>query len=602
MKTHVLSSLSVVSLIFLIGAVAPCSAQITVQIVNNSGVSDSSVYLLLTGNPVNASGITENTSTQLSSLTNNEFTLTSISAGRITFSYNGAVAENQQPLVSSHRFDKVELTYPGAANLTAVDFFGIPFKLETLDGAGNVLQTLTYYASAGSLAAKLEALAPDAEVMTPSNNFARVLSPSQNPSVYPSMEDYVESVAGKTAKINGTYVGPVGPSPNTYNYSGTFGSDGTITLSGTMSEVANPNSQPLTIHGASLASAINTNNGPYSVATATNNPQQVSNNDIYAAIYRDLVAGFDFGYVGGKYGENSANWYSTTPYNPPYACARKTNDGYYNKYAAIIAANSDAYGFPFSDRLQPVQVALNPGSASDVATLRITILPDDMLDAPVIQSVVPGHHSIKLNWNPVAAATDYTINVSPPLPAHSIDASTATSYQITNLNPGTPYTVSVTASKSTSTSEAIPEIVSTLGHTTPTTGTVGWHFIPNFTGAFAGDKITFNGVTKTVPSGNNQALQFNQVTGTPGQTNAYVFNWRDSSDRPIFKTIVYVTLAASPDSGLGSINEAAASTFMAANQNLPTYDGTGFNLFLSVQPTVQRTLCPRTARFRLRRN
>ncbi len=160
---RVIPSVAALVLILLIAAAGPCSAQITVQIVNNSeNPADSGhpypVYLLLTGTSIDATGISANSPTLLSSLTNNEFTLNSISAGRITFSYNGSVAENQQPLVSSHRFDKVELTYPGAANLTAVDFFGIPFKLETLDSSGHVLQKLTYYTSANSLAAQLEAL------------------------------------------------------------------------------------------------------------------------------------------------------------------------------------------------------------------------------------------------------------------------------------------------------------------------------------------------------------------------------------------------------------------------------------------------------------
>jgi Fibronectin type III domain len=595
---HVIASVAALVLFLSIAVVRPCSASpITVQIVNNSGVTDPNVYLLLTGNSVSASGITPDVSTQLSLLTNKEFTLSAISAGRLIFSYNGAVAYNQPPAVSSHRFDKVEMTYPGAANLTAVDFFGIPFKLETLDSSGNVLQALTYYTSADSLAAKLEALAPDAEVMTPAGDFARVLSPSQKPSAYSSLEDYVDSVAGKKVNVNGTYVGQVGPSPNTYSYSGTFGRDGTITLSGTMSQVAVPNSQPLTIEGTTLASAIFTNNGPYTVATASNNPQMVSNDDVYAAIYRDLVAGFDFGYVGGKYGNNSAKWYETTPYNPPYACARRTIDGYYNQYASIIAANSDAYGFPFSDRLQPVQVALNPGAVNDVAKLRITILPDDMLDAPKIQSTVVTANSIKLKWNAISGATDYTVNVSPPLPAQSIDAGTADSYTINGLNSGTPYTVSVTASNGISTSEAIPEVVSTQGTAKKISGTVGWHFIAFFTGTFSGDQVTFNGQTKTLPSVANPSLAWNSPMGAPGQTNAYVFNWKHVSaanhTSRIYKSILYVTFASTPSTGLGSIDEAAANTFMSANQNLPTYDMTGFNLYLSVAPTVQRTLCVR---------
>jgi hypothetical protein len=589
-------------ILLITAAVTPCSAQINVQIVNNSAVydkksenylriPDEDVYLLLTGDNASATGITPNVSTQLSALTSSEFTLNSISSGRITFSFNGAVPANQQPLDSSDRFDKVELTYTGlpgdAANLTAVDFFGIPFKLETLDGSGNVLQKLTYYTSANSLESKLEALAAPAALITTNGitggPFARILSPSLSPSSYSSMQSYVTSVAGKTVHINGTYVGPVGPSPNTYSYSGTFGkSHSSITLSGTQS--ANPSPEMLTIDGSTLASAIYTDNGAYTVG---GNPAQVSDNDVYAAIYRDLVAGFDFGYVHGKYGNNSAGWYGTTPYHPPYACARTTHDGFYNKYAAIIAASSDAYGFPFSDRNQPVQVALN----SAVATLRITLLPDNVLDAPIIQSTTPGAHSLKVKWASVSGATDYTVNVSPPIPAQTFDAGDSTSYRITSLNPGTPYTVSVTASNATSTSEAIPVVVSTQHSVSPISGPVGWHFIAFFTGTFSGDKITFNGETKTLPGSPNPSLSWNSVTGVPGQTNAYVFDWKDAKGRQIYKSILYVNLDSSPSSGLGDINEAASATFMAANQNLPTYDGTGFNLYLSVAPTIQRALC-----------
>ena len=580
-------------ILLITAAVTPCSAQIDVQIVNNSAVTNPDhVYLLLTGDNASATGVMPNVSTQLSALTNNQFTLSAISAGRLIFSFNGPVAANQQPLDPSDRFDKVELTYTGqpadAANLTAVDFFGIPFKLETLDSSGNVLQKLTYYASANSLESKLEALAaPDALITTngiTGGPFARILSPSLSPSSYPGMQSYVTSVADKTVKINGTYVGPVGASPNTYKYSGTFGrSHSSVTLSGTQSANSDPLS--LTIDGSTLASAVYTNNGAYTVGGS---PANVSDNDVYAAIYRDLVAGFDFGYLDGKYGNNSAAWYGTTPYYPPYACARKTHDGFYSKYAAIIAANSDAYGFPFSDRNQPVQIALN----SAVATLRITILPDDILDAPIIQSTTPSKHSLKVKWASVSGATDYTVKVSPPIPAQTFDAGSSTAYLITDLNPGTPYTVSVTASNANSTSEAIPVVVSTLGSTTAVSGTVGWHFIAFFTGTFPGDKITFNGETKTLPgSPNPMSLSWNSVTGVPGQTNAYVFDWKDAKGRQIYKSILYVNLESSPSSGLGAINEAASATFMAANQNLPTYDGTGFNLFLSVAPTIQRSLC-----------
>ena len=268
---------------------------IKVQIVNNSGIGANNIWVLLTGDtsyPIQVSGITSGTSTLLSSLTNSQFTLSAITVGRLYFSYNGKVAANQQLLTPSPRFDKVEFTYPGKGNLTAVDFFGIPFKMETLDASGNVIQTLNYYTSKNTIAATLLALAPHAQVNTAVNNklFARILSPSVLPAAYPGMQNYVNKMKGQTVTISGTYVGQIGPNPDTYNYTGTFGSqNGTIKLTGTLSAISNP--QPLTVAGPTLASAIYTDNGPYLVGKTPNN---VTANDVYAAIYRDPDGQFQF--------------------------------------------------------------------------------------------------------------------------------------------------------------------------------------------------------------------------------------------------------------------------------------------------------------------
>jgi hypothetical protein len=288
-------------------ASSPSSAKITVEIDNQSGVLPQEVYLLVTGKGPQLAGITPDVSIKLSALTNRRFRVDTLSAGRVIFSYKKPVAANQQPVEPSARFDKVELTYaadpavkPGAANLTAVDFLGIPLRLETLDAAGNVLQQLGYYSSMKSLAAALEKLAPRAKVTTdgrPDGPFARILSPALRPSAYASMRPYVASVAGQTVMIGGSYSGPVAPSPNGYAYRGTFATDGTISLTGSMTQPANPPAATLAIQGSTLPSAIYTDNGPYTVAGKT---RHVADNDVYAAMYRDLVAGFDFGYVVGR--------------------------------------------------------------------------------------------------------------------------------------------------------------------------------------------------------------------------------------------------------------------------------------------------------------
>jgi hypothetical protein len=71
----------------------------TVQIVNNSGLADSDVYVQLgpLGGGSGYSGITPNTSVPLSSLTNDQFGFSAIDSGRITVSYGGPVPSNVFP-------------------------------------------------------------------------------------------------------------------------------------------------------------------------------------------------------------------------------------------------------------------------------------------------------------------------------------------------------------------------------------------------------------------------------------------------------------------------------------------------------------------------
>lgn len=118
---------------------------------------------------------------------------------------------------------------------------------------------------------------------------------------------------------------------------------------------------------SALPRAIYTVDGPYEWGGRT---RHVSDNDVYAVIYRDLIAGFAWGYWGGKYGNDIAQWQN----KPPFAAARKTKTSYatYNQYAAVVYKYSDAYGFSFSDT-GPKKVQL-PLSAAQ--KLQITILPD----------------------------------------------------------------------------------------------------------------------------------------------------------------------------------------------------------------------------------
>ena len=360
------------TLLGLTAALALCeapaaSAAINVQIVNQTGRPDSQVYVMLDGGSSSDGQLSDDVGTKLNSLRGSQFSLRDLSGGRIYFSY-GTPVTNAEPPGSRVRYDKVELTYPGVANLTAVDFFGIPFKLQARAASGKTLGTLAWKAPTDTVKRALLAIpgARQALVKTRSGGFARILSPQLSASSYPSFKKYVGSLKGKQLTVRGDFFGNPFQS---FDYAGPFMGAGTTTLSGTIKGQGGSRApgQALSVAGSTLPSAIYTVNGPYTWGGATH---MVSDNDVYSVIYRDLIAGFAWGYWGGRYGNDSAKWQN----KPPFAAARKKTTSYatYNEYAAVVYRYSNAYGFSFSDT-GPKKVLLPLDNA---ATLRITILPD----------------------------------------------------------------------------------------------------------------------------------------------------------------------------------------------------------------------------------
>ena len=350
----------------------PASA-VNIQLINESGQPAQDIYVMLTGQSITGSQLAPDTPVALSALSNSTFSLASISAGRLYISYGGPVTDNEGNY-SPIRYDKIELTDPGVANLTAVDFFAIPFDMQALDSTGATLgSALTYRCHTSTILPQLRALAPSAEVDS-GGQFMRFLSPQLSPSSYPSMAGYIASLAGQTIQVNDAFYG----SPfQTVSYSGTFGPDGSITLTGTTTTPSTgqtSQTEPVTIAGSTLESGIYTGNTTYTVGDTTEN---TGFNDEYTVIYRDVVAGFALGYWGGKYGNNSASWLG----QPDYAAARASLDPFaaYDPYGATIGSYSSAYDYAFND-VGPTAVTV-PLNAS-TATLQITIDSDQGPDTP----------------------------------------------------------------------------------------------------------------------------------------------------------------------------------------------------------------------------
>src|SRR3954452_11259820 len=121
----------VLSLVGLGIFLAPCVQALDVRIVNHSGRPADHVYVMLHGGSSTDGKLTNDAPKRLSDIAGRDFRLGSLPGGRIFFSYDDPVTAAEPPR-SKTRYDKVELSIPGVANLTAVDFFGIPFRLEAL--------------------------------------------------------------------------------------------------------------------------------------------------------------------------------------------------------------------------------------------------------------------------------------------------------------------------------------------------------------------------------------------------------------------------------------------------------------------------------------
>ncbi len=424
------------------------------------------------------------------------------------------------------RNDKIEITYQfkggvptGACNLTAVDYFGVPLQLETLDAAGNVLQSFTFFDNTTTVTNDVTAInsnvASKALIKDANGNFLRVLAPvewsspnSSSPDYegnnpYPSMSAYVASVNGTTVTIEGYYNGVAGQyPPASYSYSGQISSTGPTTLTGTLSTDGGAPSagQNVVIQAADLISGIYTANPPYTKGGAAG---AIGDNDVYSAIMRDLLSGFNGGYIGGTYGSlPSDQWWD----KPPFVA--QGNNQYYNQYAKAIQDDSQAYGFPFSDRLRSQLAYFN----QDTATLRITILPDDLLNAPHVTVSDITDTSVKLDWSAVPNATGYTLEYYPPLTGTTASLGNVTTKTVTGLTPGTPYTfyLRATANSGAVMSQDFPVQATTTGTRPLVKGTAQWQASFTFYKPLiqTGDTVTINGLTATIdPSTTNLTFQ-----------------------------------------------------------------------------------------------
>ena len=322
----------------------------------------------------------------------------------------------------------------GGANLSATDFFGIPLKLQTKGGSQPTTLTWNYNGAVNtaSIFQTLGALqnfqtdtvsdtlgaivangANGVTINTPSGSMAgvvRVIAPSStngNQTPYPSFTNYLSTI--QTGGISATIAGQNGQYPKggpfqNYNLSGVISNTtqtvnamtvhpGDLVLNGTVQLGAVTTPLTILVTKANLSSfAIYGANPAYTICAACSDA-----NKVVEKVVADYFSGLNFGLIGshapnpnapGQTIGNSPSWTwygnkpngggpTPLPLSDAYAAAQPGNPDYYNSYAAYLNNSSapvtDAYGFPYTDRLASPLAALD-----DNTILTMTILPDEV--------------------------------------------------------------------------------------------------------------------------------------------------------------------------------------------------------------------------------
>ncbi len=276
---------------------------------------------------------------------------------------------------------------------------------------------------------------------------------------------------------------------------------------------------------------------------------QLYTNSGFAWVAADVLSALNLGFIGGTAGDSSAEWFGQFPQKFPYGLARSTpDDGYYNPWGAYFYNASDGYAFAFSDRIEPGPLlSTSPGNQ----TLRLTILPRDQIDAPLVTATTT-NSSMSLEWDPEVGVV-YHVETLPGLPAGgnvTVHPGKGTAL-VSGLPPGTPFEISVFGTKGNQASYTLPQIFSTGGNAVAVTGTKFFQIQLIWAGGasvpldYSRYNVLLNGRELDF-TGDYASATANpiQVSGGNG-TNLYVMDVIDtlSGNQTVMKSVLEMTLS-----------------------------------------------------------
>lgn len=302
-------------------------------------------------------------------------------------------SNNQQDPNYNTTYAYLELNVFGDSNnnldLSDIDFFSMAIEASTWSN-GSQVGALTYLdarpAALGANAEKLAALSGNAAVVRNGGSIVRIGGPGLALG-YHDWTDYFAFLAGQpAATIAGNYAGQGGTAGPTgkqsYSLLARFGT-ASVELAGKASVVGATKIE-IRYDDLNAQSGAYGANPSYTVNGGT--PTAGITNDVYGWIVADLLTALNCGLLGSPtmVGGKALGGYSSTEM---FTLAGKdlsllfggaqANPDFYNGYAAqILNMSTDAYGFPFSDRIQRPLLYFPPqGQSGGVDYLKISILP-----------------------------------------------------------------------------------------------------------------------------------------------------------------------------------------------------------------------------------
>ena len=282
---------------------------------------------------------------------------------------------------------------PAQANIdiTYINWYSIPLQMERTTSRLSGSNTRGMPKSQAALSSLLPTLAgltnnnPITAVRNSDDQIVRVISPNAgNPHwlpLYLSFKDYLSSVflsGAETIHLNNTYDGietPKSPDFKQQNYktSSVTYCEGELIIKGTTDVLGDfQMTSNIDFETFNWMLYLAVMSYSWSFGSTSNANGNTGDNNVFAAISRDLIAGFAFGFIGSKqFGSQPSSAWMEASDTEVFNSIQPDNP-HYNPWAnAINACFSDVYTFPFNDYLNNFAPEL---AISDGDTLTVTLL------------------------------------------------------------------------------------------------------------------------------------------------------------------------------------------------------------------------------------